>query len=82
MLVARSDSPLPASGTEITANGRSIGTLGTVVGTEGLAIARIDRVKEAMDTGVPILAGDVALALSIPPQATFAFPDAAVAGDA
>ncbi len=82
VLVARSDSPLPASGTEITANGRSIGTLGTVVGTEGLAIARIDRVKEAMDTGVPILAGDVALALSIPPQATFAFPDAAVAGDA
>nr|WP_295466912.1 folate-binding protein YgfZ [Mesorhizobium sp.] len=82
VLVARGDGPLPASGTEITANGRSIGTLGTVVGAEGLAIARIDRVKEATDAGVPILAGDVALALSIPPHSTFAFPDDAVAGDA
>lgn len=82
VLVARGDGPLPASGTDITANGRSIGTLGTVVGTEGLAIARIDRVKEAIDAGVPVLAGDGALSLSIPPQATFAFPDDAVAGDA
>lgn len=82
VLVARSDGPLPASATEITANGRPVGTLGTVVGTEGLAIARIDRVKEAMDSGTPILAGEVALALSIPPRATFAFPDDTVAGDA
>ncbi|MBX3571169.1 MAG: folate-binding protein YgfZ [Mesorhizobium sp.] len=82
VLVARSDGPLPAPGTEIVANGRPVGTLGTVVGAEGLAIARIDRVKEAMDNGVPILAGEVALALSIPPRATFAFPDDTVAGDA
>ena len=82
VLVARGDGPLPATGTEITTNGRSIGTLGTVVGTEALAIARIDRVKEAMDAGLPFLAGDVALELSIPPHVRFAFPDGSVAGDA
>jgi folate-binding protein YgfZ len=82
VLVARGDGQLPPSGTEIAANGRPIGTLGTIVGNEGLAVVRIDRVKEAMDAGMPILAGGVALDLSIPPRARFAFPDGAVAGDA
>lgn len=81
VLVARAASPLPPAGTEVTAGGRAIGTLGTVVGAQGLAIVRIDRVKDAMDAGVPILAGETALELSIPPGATFAFP-ADGAGDA
>jgi folate-binding protein YgfZ len=74
VLIVRADRALPASGTEVTANGRSIGALGSVVGSEGLAIVRIDRVKDATDAGVPILAGDAVLDLSIPPAATFTFP--------
>jgi hypothetical protein len=48
-----------------------------------LAIARIDKVKAAMDDGVPILADGVALSLSIPEWAKFSFPqETAAAGDA
>jgi folate-binding protein YgfZ len=82
VLIVRSDTVLPASGTDVTANGRAIGALGTTVGNQGLAIVRIDRVKDAMDAGVPILAGDAVLDLSIPPNARFTFPSDAASEDA
>jgi folate-binding protein YgfZ len=68
--------PLPASGTEVLADGRPVGALGTVVGETGLAVVRIDRVKEAMDAGRPITAGGMAIALQIPSSAKFSFPEA------
>lgn len=58
--------PLPESGTELTAGGKPIGTLGTVAGSRGLAIVRIDRAADAMADEVPILAGDVAVSLALP----------------
>jgi folate-binding protein YgfZ len=73
---------LPASGTDILADGRPIGTLGTVVGGTGLAIVRIDRAKDAVDAGRPFMAGGAAVALSIPPQAKYRFPEAAAAEEA
>lgn len=76
MLIATALSDLPATGTTITANGRDIGTLGSVAGNAGLALARIDRVKEAVDSGTPILAGEVAVHLAIPPEHRFTFPEA------
>ena len=77
VLIATGDAELPAPGTPISAGGREIGTLGSVAGNMGLALARIDRVKEAMDQGTPILAGDVAVTLAIPPEARFGFPEQA-----
>jgi len=74
VLIAKSAGPLPRSGTEIVANGRALGTLGTVAGGAGLAIVRIDRVKDAMDQGKPITADGIPLDLSIPSWATFTFP--------
>jgi len=71
LVIARAESPLPPSGTEVTAAGRTIGALGTVSGREGLALLRIDRAAEAAKEGAPILAGDVALALSVPGYANF-----------
>lgn len=82
VLIVRAGRALPASGAEVTANGRPIGALGTVSGSDGLAIVRIDRVKDATDAGVPILAGDAVLDLSIPPGATFTFPADAASEDA
>jgi folate-binding protein YgfZ len=73
---------LPASGTAIMADGRPIGTLGTVVGGAGLAIVRIDRVKDALDAGRPITAGGAEVTLGIPPQAKYRFPEAAAAEEA
>jgi folate-binding protein YgfZ len=60
------DEALPASGTEITAGGKVIGTLGTVLSREGLAIIRTDRAGSAIEAGTPITAGDVELWLSLP----------------
>jgi folate-binding protein YgfZ len=82
VLIVQADRALPASGADVTANGRPIGALGTVSGSQGLAVVRIDRVKDAMDAGVPILAGDAVLDLSIPPGASFTFPADAAREDA
>ncbi|WP_292092031.1 folate-binding protein YgfZ, partial [Mesorhizobium sp.] len=49
VLVATAEGSLPATGTELTVAGRPVGTLGSVSGGRGLAIARIDRVKAALD---------------------------------
>jgi folate-binding protein YgfZ len=80
VLVVHGESPLPAPGAEITAGGRAIGTLGSVSGNAGLAVVRIDRVRDAMDRGDAIMAGDVPIDLTIPEWAEFTYPQAADTG--
>lgn len=83
VLLVAADSALPESGADILAGERSIGTLGSVAETNGLAIARIDRVKDALDAGLPITAGGVVVTLAIPAWAKFSFPqDQPATGDA
>ncbi|TPM83346.1 folate-binding protein YgfZ, partial [Mesorhizobium sp. B2-3-3] len=81
VLVVQAGLPLPAAGTELIVEGRPVGTLGSSAGTTGLAIARIDRVKAAMDAGQPILAGDVPVTLTIPGWVNFTFPQEAVSAE-
>ncbi|CCV12679.1 folate-binding protein YgfZ [Mesorhizobium sp. STM 4661] len=81
VLIARAERPLPAPGTELTVGERPVGTLGSTAGTAGLAIARIDRVKAALDAGQSVMAGDVAVALTIPAWAKFTFPQEAVGAE-
>jgi folate-binding protein YgfZ len=76
ILVATGTADLPETGTPITAKGREIGILGSIAGKAGLALVRIDRVKDAMDVGTPILAGEIAIHLAIPPEHRFTFPEA------
>lgn len=73
---------LPGSGAEVLADGRPIGALGTVEGGTGLAIVRVDKVKDALDAGRPITAGGAAVMLRIPPDARYRFPEAAAADGA
>ncbi len=68
---------LPPAGTEISAGGKPVGTLGSTVGAQGLAIVRIDRAGEAMAAGVPLLAGDVPVSLSLPAWSGLSFPSSA-----
>ncbi|MFC5583890.1 YgfZ/GcvT domain-containing protein [Nitratireductor kimnyeongensis] len=75
LLIAKGSANLPPHGTEIRADGKTVGNLGTVCGSKALAIVRIDRVKDAMDTAVSIVADDTAVTFSIPQWATFAFPE-------
>lgn len=82
VLLVSAASGLPAPGTELRADGKVIGTLGSVDGSNGLAIARIDRVKQALDAGSAITADNVTVALAIPAWASFTYPEAASAEDA
>jgi folate-binding Fe-S cluster repair protein YgfZ len=82
VLIASADAPLPEPGTEISSAGKALGVLGSVAGNRGLAIVRIDRVKDAIDAGQVIMAGDVAVTLAIPGWATFTFPQQAGAEEA
>ena len=82
ILIAEADADLPTTGTPVLVDGRPVGALDMVLGHEGLALVRIDKVKDALDAGQAITAGDVALRLSIPPGMGFSFPHAASDGDA
>ncbi len=81
VLIVSAEHPLPAPGTELTVDGRPLGTLGSTAGTTGLAIARIDRVKAALDTGQEILAGVVPVSLAIPAWAKFGFPQETIGAE-
>jgi folate-binding protein YgfZ len=81
VLVAAAAGSLPPAGTEVTVSGRTIGTLGSVSGGRGLAIARIDRVKAALDAGEAIMAGGVPVTLAIPAWATFTLPQDAISAE-
>jgi len=72
---ASSEAALPPAGTAIDAGGRAIGTLGGVDGSEGIALVRLDRARQAMDAGAPILADGVPLTLSLPAFARFTWPE-------
>lgn len=56
IVLVHADVNLPGSETAITHNDRSVGILGTVVGSRGLALVRIDKIANALNTGGDILA--------------------------
>jgi hypothetical protein len=67
---------LPARGAEISAGGKACGVMGSSGGVQGLAMLRLDRVKDALDAGIPVMAGESLLAVSIQPWAKFSWPQA------
>lgn len=75
VMIAASGDALPDAGTEITVDGRPVGTLGSNARGKGIAIVRIDRVKDALDAGHDILAGDARLTLTIPAWARYTLPE-------
>lgn len=77
VVIVSAETPLPASGTEISIGGKPIGTLGTVAGARALAIIRIDKAGEAMAAGAPILAGEMPVTVALPGWSGLSFPSAA-----
>jgi folate-binding protein YgfZ len=84
VVLVSGQSPLPATGTEIMAGGKPVGTLGSTEGggAHGLAIVRTDRVGDALAQGIPLLAAGVPVTLSLPAWTGLAFPADAPEGDA
>ncbi|MBB5043309.1 YgfZ/GcvT domain-containing protein [Shinella fusca] len=76
-VIVKAETALPATGTELLAGGKPIGTLGTVSGLLGLAVVRLDRAADAMRTGTPITAGDVPVTLELPAWTGLGFPEEA-----
>lgn len=74
IMIVEADSELPASGTEITAGRKPAGTMGSSSGKIGLALMRIDRIRDAMDEGETIRAGDQIITARIPGFAKFDWP--------
>lgn len=74
VMLVEAEGDLPADGAEVRANDRAIGALGGTAGRQGLAIVRIDRVKDAIEAGHAVTAGGVPVTLSIPPWATYTLP--------
>ncbi|WP_346899553.1 folate-binding protein YgfZ [uncultured Roseibium sp.] len=80
-----SDAPLPAAGSEITVDGKVIGTLGSSAkgtgGTQGLALVRLDKAAAAHKNGTPFHCGSNEVTLALPDWAGFGWPEDAAAGD-
>ncbi|MBW8284301.1 MAG: folate-binding protein YgfZ [Rhizobium sp.] len=77
LVLVTAETALPATGAEIVAEGKPIGTLGTVAGNRGLAIVRIDRAGEAIAAGTAIRTGDTELSLALPGWSGLSFPSSA-----
>ncbi len=74
VVLVEADTALPATGADLTAGGKPLGTLGSVDNAHGLAIVRIDRAGDAMTNGLPILAGDVPVRLTLAGWTGLTFP--------
>ncbi len=71
ILAASAREPLPQGGADILAEGFAVGHLGSVSGTRGIALARLDRVKEALAKGQALIAGGIPVELSVPSWASY-----------
>lgn len=80
VLVIAGSAPLEP-GADLVAGGRVAGRLGTAIGHRALAIARLDRVKEAVEAGQPLVAGGIAVTATLPPDVSYAWPDTTTAGE-
>src|SRR3982075_1664988 len=60
------DGPAPEPGAAILAGDKSVGTMGSTAGDTRLSLIRIDRAADALDAGVPLTAGGLAICLAEP----------------
>ncbi|MGA9546791.1 MAG: folate-binding protein [Rhodomicrobium sp.] len=71
VLAVSSEQSLPHGGADIFAGGFAVGRLGSVAGRQGIALARVDRVKEALKKGQTFTAGSVAVEFAAPAWASY-----------
>jgi tRNA-modifying protein YgfZ len=66
------DGPSPEAGATILAGDKAVGTMGSTAGELGLALVRIDRVADALEAGLALTTGGLALRLADPDALTSA----------
>lgn len=65
----------PDAGTDLTCGDKSIGTLGSSSDGLALALVRLDKAKDALDSGDAIEVGGVTVGLELPDFAGFGWPE-------
>jgi hypothetical protein len=73
-ILATGTGALPPVGTPVMAGEKTLGTLGSSANGEGLALIRLDRMKDAIESGAPISAGAATVILALPTWAKFGWP--------
>src|ERR1700726_3954362 len=58
----------PEPGETLLAGGKPVGTMGTTAGHRGLALIRIDRTADALEAGIPLTSGGLAVRLAEPDE--------------
>jgi hypothetical protein len=79
--VVATGAALPEAGTAVTGGDKPLGVLGSSSGVTGLALVRLDRAKEAMDAGVPVMADSAEIVLTLPSWARYSWPASIAYGD-
>ena len=64
----------PMGGLPVMAGDKPVGMLGSTANGRGLALLRLDRVGDALASGIPLICGGIALRVVKPDWANFAWP--------
>jgi folate-binding protein YgfZ len=72
---------LPEPGAEIVAGERPLGRLGSSAAGRGIGLVRLDRLRQALDLGLPVRAGAEEVNPALPGWATYGWPAAAAVGE-
>ncbi len=62
------DGPAPEPGAAVLAGDKSVGTMGSAADGHALALIRIDRASEALETGLPLTAGGLIIRITEPDE--------------
>ena len=62
------DGGAPEPGAALLAGGKPVGTMGTTAGHRGLALIRTDRTADALEAGIPLTSGGLAIRLAEPDE--------------
>jgi tRNA-modifying protein YgfZ len=62
------DGPAPEPGSTVLAGDKSIGSMGSAADGHALALLRIDRAAEALEAGLPLMAGGLSIRIATPDE--------------
>lgn len=74
-LLIAGETDLPPAATEILIGGRVAGHLGSASGPNGIAVLRLDRVRDALSSGEAITVDGLPVSVALPTWADYGWPD-------
>lgn len=75
-VVISAENDLAPAGTDILIGGRAAGRLGSSGGRVGIAVLRLDRVRDALRAGEPVTVDGQSVSVALPGWADYGWPDA------